>query len=337
MAAMSVGEKSGWVTARRRIPIDVSDVERLLEPWRGTRRVAIATLLDGGLMNRNYRVRVGEDDVVLRFYDRDPRACGKELALLHAVQGRLPVPRVLYAAAHAAPAPFAVLEFVDGISLRDLKKIGDRSATVDAAHSAGLALAALASVPSTALVHLATDIAPSEVLDSPNVNARLIDHFLTSSHLQARIGASTAIRVRDFAWRHDDGLAAAHLPSAIAHGDFNAANILVRPHAGRWTVAAVLDWEFAFAGSMAYDIGNFLRYERSSSPWFEPGFSRGLVDGDVELPSDWRTTARVADLSALCELLTRPEMPTHVADEVRGLVLATLDGADLPATPSKTQ
>ena len=337
MAAMSVGEKSGWATESRRIPIDVSDVERLLEPWRGTRRVATATFLDGGLMNRNYRVRVGEDDVVLRFYDRDPRACAKEVALLNAVQGRLPAPRVLYAAPHAAPAPFAVLEFVDGISLRDLKKAGDRSATVDAAHSAGLALAALASVPSTALVHLATDIAPSEVLDSPNVNARLIDHFLTSSHLQARIGASIAMRVRDFAWRHDDGLAAAHLPSAIAHGDFNAANILVQQTDGRWTVAAILDWEFAFAGSMAYDIGNFLRYERASSPWFEPGFSRGLVDGGVELPSNWRTTARVADLSALCELLTRPEMPILVADEVRGLVLATLDGAELPAAPSKTQ
>ena len=337
MAAMSVGEKSGWVTAGRRIPIDVSDVERLLEPWRGTRRVAIATLLDGGLMNRNYRVRVGEDDVVLRFYDRDPRACAKEVALLNAVQGRLPAPRVLYAAPHAAPAPFVVLEFVDGISLRDLKRTGDRSATVDAAHSAGLVLAALASVSPTAFVHLATDVAPSEVFDGPNFNARLIDHFLASPHLQERIGASTVMRVRDFAWRHDEGLAAAHFPSAIAHGDFNSANILVRPHAGRWTVAAVLDWEFAFAGSMAYDIGNFLRYERSSSPWFEPGFSRGLVDGDVELPSDWRTTARVADLSALCELLTRPEMPTHVADEVRGLVLATLDGADLPATPSKTQ
>jgi 5-methylthioribose kinase len=37
----------------------------------------------------------------------------------------------------------------------------------------------------------------------------------------------------------------------------NSANILVRRCAGRWTVAAILDWEFAFEGSVAYDIGNF--------------------------------------------------------------------------------
>jgi len=329
MAAINVGEKSGWAAESRRIPIDVSDVDRLLEAWRGTRHVAAATFLDGGLMNRNYRVLVGEDDVVLRFYDRDPRACAKEVALLEAVRGRLPAPRVLYAAPRAAPVPFVVLEFVDGMLLRDLKRAGDRSAIADAAHSAGLALAALASVPSTALAHLTTDGVPQELLAGPNVNARLIDHFLASPHLQERIEASAVTRVRDFAWRHDDALTAAHLPSAIAHGDFNSANIVVRQNAGRWIVAAILDWEFAFAGSMAYDIGNFLRYERASSEWFEPGFSRGLVDGGVDLPSDWRTTARVADLSALCELLTRPAIPTLVVDEVRALVLATLDGRGL--------
>ena len=63
----------------------------------------------------------------------------------------------------------------------------------------------------------------------------------------------------------------------IAHGDFNSANILVKQCAGCWTVAAILDWEFAFEGSVAYDIGNFLRYERASNPRFEPAFSRGLA------------------------------------------------------------
>src|SRR5436190_6613624 len=267
---MSVGEKSGWAAEGRRIPIDVGDVDRLLEPWRGTRLVTNATFLDGGLMNRNYRVRIGEDDVVLRFYDRDPRAGAKEVALLNAVGGRLPAPRVLYAAPNIAPVPFVVLEFVDGMSMRDLKQARDPSAIADAAYSAGLALAALASVPSNAFAHLATDAVPAELLAGPNINARLIDHFLESPHLQERIGASTVMRVRDFAWRHDEALAAAHLPSAIAHGDFNSANILVRQNAGRWTVVAILDWEFAFAGSMAYDIGNFLRYERASCGWFEP-------------------------------------------------------------------
>src|SRR6185437_6695629 len=42
---------------------------------------------------------------------------------------------------------------------------------------------------------------------------------------------------------------------------------------GTWTVAAVLDWEFAVSGSPLLDIGHFLRYECASRPLAEPHFS----------------------------------------------------------------
>jgi len=96
MPIVREGEKSDWVPEGRIIPIDIDDVARLLEPWRGERPVTAATFLPGGLMNRNYRVRVGSDDVVLRFYDRDARACAKEVGLLSELHGRVAVPEVLY-------------------------------------------------------------------------------------------------------------------------------------------------------------------------------------------------------------------------------------------------
>jgi aminoglycoside phosphotransferase (APT) family kinase protein len=169
--------------------------------------------------------------------------------------------------------------------------------------------------------------ADDELLRGTHVNARLIDHFLASDLVRKRLG-DIASRVHDFAWHHDDALSASRSTSGIAHGDFNAANILVRRVDGRWTIVAILDWEFAFAGSIAYDIGNFLRYERASNPRFEPWFSRGLFDGGVDLSGNWRTIARAADLSALCELLTRPAMPGAVVDEIRDLITATLDGLE---------
>ena len=82
--------------------------------------------------------------------------------------------------------------------------------------------------------------------------------------------------------------------------------------------------EFAFPGSIYYDIGNFLRYEREARPRFEPAFSRGLTDGGFELAAEWRTLARAADLTALCELLARPGVPDHVIAELRDLVSATV-------------
>ena len=302
-------------------------------PWMSSRaasrRCAAASFLAGGLMNRNYRVRVGSDDVVLRFYDRDARACSKEVFLLSELHGRVAVPRVLYVGPSTETVPFVVLEFVDGISMRELKQTGDARGIAEAAHAAGRELATLASIRVRDAAILATHFEPNpELLHGLNVNARLIDHFLASPLLRERLGEPHATRVHDFAWRHDDALSVMSVSAGIAHGDFNSANILVRQCDGRWTVAAILDWEFAFEGSIAYDIGNFLRYERASSLRFEPSFSSGLVVGGVELPNDWRRTARVADLSALCELLTRPAAPSIVVEEIRELVLATVDGRE---------
>jgi fructokinase len=284
-------------------------------------------------MNRNYRVRVGSDDVVLRFYDRDARACDKEATLLTELSGRVAVPKVLYVGPANESARFTVLELVDGISMRDLKQTGDSGAIAEASHSVGLELAKLASLRLRDPSIVATDFAANpELLRGSNVNARLVDHFLESAVLRERLGEENAHRVRDFAWRHDDRLSATARSSAIAHGDFNSANILVRQAAGRWSVSAILDWEFAFVGSIFYDVGNFLRYERESMPRYEPWFSRGLTDGGIALPDDWHTLARVADMSALCELLARPAVRPVVADEVRDLVLATVLAADTSPT-----
>jgi len=318
-------EKSGWAVARDDVPIERRLVAELLEPWAAGRGISDVVFLRGGLMNRNYRVRVGTDDVVLRFYDRSPHACAKEIAILRAVDGVVAAPRVLYAEPHAAPTPFALLEYVDGISLRELKKRGDLRAMADAAYDVGRHLAALSTVSIDPEVMDVPNIDPA-LLAGSNVNARLIEHFLDSPVLRRRISPTDVDRVLRFAWRREELLTPYADVRSIVHGDLNSPNILVRDTGSSWRVAGVIDWEFAFAGHVFYDIGNFLRYERRGCPRFEPAFSRGLADGGLALPADWLSIARVADLGALCELLTRSDVPDNVVAEVHELVLATIDG-----------
>ena len=93
-------------------------------------------------------------------------------------------------------------------------------------------------------------------------------------------------------------------------------------------MAAVIDWEFAFSGSPLFDVGNFLRYERKQLPLVEPHFSRGFVAGGGLLGEDWRQLARVIDLTALCESLTREELPADVENELLDLVQATIADRD---------
>ena len=249
----------------------VDEVARLLEPWRGARPVTAATFLAGGLMNRNYRVRVGSDDVVLRFYDRDARACAKRLVCFRSCMAVSRCRSVLYVAPSTETVPFVVLEFVDGISMRELKQSGD---------ARGHRRSGTRSRPGAGHARVGSPARRRDPGNSFRAESRATSRSerQCSSHrplsrsplLRERLGEPHATRVHDFAWRHDDALSAMSESAGIAHGDFNSANILVRRSAGRWTVAAILDWEFAFEGSIAYDIGNFLRYERASNPRFEP-------------------------------------------------------------------
>jgi aminoglycoside phosphotransferase (APT) family kinase protein len=92
---------------------------------------------------------------------------------------------------------------------------------------------------------------------------------------------------------------------SLVHADFNGSNILVRQVGSGWEVAAVLDWEWAFAYSPLLDIGNALR-NYLSTPAKESAFIEGFVKQGGYLPTDWKLIACLIDLSAMCEFLNAP-------------------------------
>jgi fructokinase len=112
------------------------------------------------------------------------------------------------------------------------------------------------------------------------------------------------------------------------HGDFGNRNILVREENGKWVVAAVVDWEFAFSGPPLLDVGNFLRYELRSQPLREPHFSKAFVEYGGVLPDNWRDLVRVVDLTGLVELLTHDELPADLEVELLELIKATVEDRD---------
>jgi fructokinase len=116
--------------------------------------------------------------------------------------------------------------------------------------------------------------------------------------------------------------------ACLVHGDFGKRNLLVRSIAGKWFLAAVLDWEFAVSGSPLADLGHFLRYERASCPLAEPHFSSGYLHAGGKLSPDWRQLARLVDLTALCESLTHDQLPDTVVTELVELVRATVENCD---------
>jgi fructokinase len=135
-------------------------------------------------------------------------------------------------------------------------------------------------------------------------------------------------RLRDFIWRWSGALAPVAGESSLVHSDFGSPNLLLRQVERRWTVAGVLDWEFAFSGPPLCDVGHMMRYERRAAPRIEPHFSDAFRDHGGALPANWRELSRVLDLTALCEFLTRLQLPQEIVPEILELTLATIEDRD---------
>jgi aminoglycoside phosphotransferase (APT) family kinase protein len=314
-------EKFAW-----RHPGDIAapsldETAELLAPWLRGRRLLALELMTGGLMNRNCLLRLDDTrEVVLRLFDRDPSAAAREHAVLDRVRGHLPVPAVLFATARAL-----VLERMDGVALATIKHSGDIDAIAACAFDAGRLLAQFQRYrfDRAGLLTGTFTVDPSGLPD-PLTTESLVEHFGRTPTFMSRVGTERLDALLRTARDWDEHPTAPPLPTTLVHSDFNSRNLLIRRDGRRSHVTAILDWEFAFAGPAYVDVANFLRYERADRPRFEPWFSHGMREGGLTLEGDWRRAARMADLPALCEMLSRTSTPGDVAAELVELIDRTL-------------
>jgi aminoglycoside phosphotransferase (APT) family kinase protein len=300
-------------------------------------RILAAEPLVGGLINSNFKVQLDSpgEPLVLRIYERDVTACQKETDLLRLIGRTVPVAEVLYAEPQPADStkPFAIVTFIDGITFRELKHNGNKADLSQAAYSAGQILAAIGQYKFPEAGKLGPGLAiTGKYLEGPDLVPRLVEGFLKSSVLQTRTTLEVQKRIHNLIWSWAPRLAELDADSSLVHCDFGSRNLLVKSDSGSWTVAGVIDWEFALSASPLIDVGHFLRYEQSKSPLREPHFSSGFRDGGGILPEGWRALARVLDLTALLDLLTRPQLPTDVQAEMLELVKATVDDNEVSTT-----
>jgi aminoglycoside phosphotransferase (APT) family kinase protein len=293
-------------------------------------QVVEALPLTDGFRNANFKIRLDSpaESVVLRIYEHDSSLCQKEMDLIRLVARYVPVPEVIHAGLADTP-PFALLRYVDGVSFHEIKKHGDAASVAQAAYAVGQTLAS---------IHRITFEKPGWLAPGPSVTApllagrdampRYIDLCLASINLCQRVQEELRERIHTFVWSFASELRDVESEAYLVHGDFGNRNLLLRNQAGRWEVAAVLDWEFSVSSCPLADLGHFLRYERYSRPLVEPHFSHGYQDAGGALPKHWRHLARVLDLTALCESLTHDQLPGAVVSELVELVRATVEGRD---------
>jgi aminoglycoside phosphotransferase (APT) family kinase protein len=319
-----------WVKPEPRRELAGEQLERILRAASLSGRVLHIEPLTDGLRNANFKLRLdGADEVfVLRLYEHDASICQKEVDLIAAIAGTTPVPEIVYAQPSGLEdlPPFAIFRFVEGPSFRELKRRGDGAAIAQAARSVGETLGRIAQVEFTQPGWLGPGlkIAPQQHQDADRI-PRFIDSCLASANMQRRMDERLRERTRETFWNWAPRLRTLSAESRLVHGDFGKRNLLMRCVDGNWTVAAVLDWEFACSGSPLADVGEFLRYEDAAASLIESNFVQGMRSAAAELPDDWRWLARLIDTAKLCDSLTRDYLPEEFVPELLGLIRAATD------------
>ncbi|HEV2689944.1 MAG TPA: phosphotransferase [Bryobacteraceae bacterium] len=322
-----------WIQPIAGRTIAAQAVERMVHTALPRSRVLEIEQFPEGLRNSNFKIGLDSPPhrIVLRVYQHDVSLCQKELDLTGLVGGVVAVPEVI----HAQPGgldelpPFLLRRYVEGITFMELRRGSDTEAIAQAAHSAGETLAAIGRFTFPKPGWLGPGpTSGTPLLEGSDPIPRFMDLCMESPNLHQRVPPDLRDRTHELAWSHAPQLAALAAESTLVHGDYNKRNVLVREEAGRWSVAAVLDWEFAVAGAALADVANFVRYERAERPRAEPHFSTGYLEAGGKLPTNWRYLAKVLDLTALCESLTREDLPDSVTIELVELLRATIERRD---------
>ena len=305
-------------------------MDRIVHRACGPCKVVETQPLLEGLRNANFKVHldVQPEWIVVRVYEHDESLCQKEIDLFRLVKSTVPVPRLIHPEPRGMDGlpPFLVMEYVEGVSFHELKRRGDKDAIGEAAFSIGETLARIGRFTFSKPGWLgpgATVSAP--LLEGDDPIPRFVELCLNTPNLRVRMAPELRERLGAFVWSRAPQFAELGSERSLVHGDFGKRNVLVRQDRGGWSVAAVLDWEFAVSGSPLADLGRFLRYERASRPIAEPHLSQGYLHAGGTLPTHWREQARLLDVVALCESLTHDDLPDQIAAELLELIRAVVE------------
>lgn len=321
------------VDTERRCPVielDGATLTDLVQPAIPSARIVAADLLSGGFVNTNYRVQLAGWDqaLVVRLFVRDPAACQKEVDLARLVGSRVPVPEILFADPTGARCgiPYSVATWVEGVKLADILSSGDADAIAGAAYATGATLAAIAAFPFPVTGFFGPGLTIPQPWDAvQDFCPAFIASCLFDGHAGNVLGASLTTRLWAMVTSHRNLLVGIDRAPCLLHADYKAINLLLRQVNGTWSMAAVLDWEFAFAGPPLFDVGILLRDSHALPPSFESQILAALQANGYALPTAWKPITKMLDLMNLCDFLNTPEPRPILRDYAMHRIRETLE------------
>ena len=220
----------------------------------------------------------------------------REAALHKLLKSKVSIPSVFYTndTRDKVPHPFAIMEFIDGLLMRDVILQGSPEDIGNCAFSAGACLSGLRKITfnQPGFFDINLNVIPFSKQED---YLTFIQTCLESDKVKSAIGKELTNQLFSFTQEH-----ACYFPEQntanLTHADFDPSNMLVKKISNRYEVSAILDWEFAFAGTYFFDVGLFLRYSHRLPEAYERRFIEGVIGKNNPLPADWKKISKLLDI-----------------------------------------
>jgi aminoglycoside phosphotransferase (APT) family kinase protein len=272
-----------------------------------------------------------EKPVLLRVFLRNPALARKEYALNALVQDRVPVPRFLYLGetSDVCAHPYIVMEWLDAQRLELVAPNLVADSLSRLARHVGETLAAIHSFTFSHCGFFDANLQLGEPLETGGAGLIQYANGCLARGARERLGENLSTELRQFLGVNASLLDSWSGPACLTHADFGGSNILVGEALGEWKVRAVVDWEFAFAGTPFFDFGNLLRKPLGRLEDFGQEVAAGYTASGGKLPVQWQTISLLTDLTAWLEFMTRghasqaliADARAHIADAMRLVAL----------------
>lgn len=317
--------KHKWERNKTFLPVTKEMVESKIKFFYPRNNIEKFEVISSGLANINvfFKLTGINDSFLLRIYNRDNASLNLEMLLSQKFAHLIPMPEFLYVQKQKSPEQsFVIQKWFDGISFYKILEEGTNTNLVRSAKSIAYVLSNIADqkFPAAGFFKDNLEVKP---YDSDNKNHPFIS-YIEDCLFNGHAGKNLGDELRDELWNYiqkNRELFPKQEPACLVHGDFNFDNILIDVASSQ--VIAVLDWEFAFAGSYLFDIGTFLRFELPVEVKKE--FISSFQDySGISLPENYEKMVKIQDISNFVGLINHSkETPDRVRD-VKRLIQETL-------------
>jgi len=316
--------KLHWERFKAHVDLDVNTAAKLIAPILSD-HIERLDLLSEGCANTNYKVNFKNNrlPVVIRIYMRENSALQREIAIHKLVAVHMPVPEYFYADDQCIiyPYAYAIVEWIDGTLMREVVLSRDTDSISQSLFSAGKYLDELRKITFSYGGFFQEDLkirsfAPEEKY-YPYVCSLLEDQIVRDS-----LGEPLLKKVSSLVKNYSNLLPDENIAN-LTHGDYDPANMLVKEVNGKWQIASILDWEFAFSGTYLLDMGLMLRYSHKLPSCYEQSFIAGVQNNGFKLPFHWKKQAKLMDL--LCLLQLTHYNPMSVRPKLNRDVVSLID------------